>query len=96
MRLPRSIQAAEQTAASAAGADGAALADAQRRKSISANLRDQRRPGRPGAQRQFREDLYYRINVVPIAVPPLRDRDGDLPLLVDHFLRSYCAAGKSR
>ena len=43
---------------------------------------------------QFREDLYYRINVVPIAVPPLRDRDGDVALLADHFLRNYCAAAK--
>ena len=37
----------------------------------------------------FREDLYYRLNVIRIHVPPLRDRKEDIPLLVDHFIRQY-------
>jgi len=39
----------------------------------------------------FREDLYYRINVIKIKVPPLRERKDDIPLLVNHFLGKYCS-----
>jgi two-component system, NtrC family, response regulator PilR len=44
------------------------------------------------AQKQFREDLYYRINVISIRMPPLRERRADVSLLATHFLRRYAEA----
>ncbi len=45
-------------------------------------------------EKLFREDLFYRINVVPIHMPPLRERKSDVPLLANHFLRKYCTETK--
>ena len=44
------------------------------------------------ASHEFREDLFYRLNVIHIAVPPLRDRKEDVPLLLDYYLRHFAAA----
>jgi DNA-binding NtrC family response regulator len=43
---------------------------------------------------KFRQDLYYRINVIPLTLPPLRERKEDIELLAGHFLKSYCLANQ--
>ena len=48
------------------------------------------------AQGAFREDLFYRLNVIPIEVPPLRTRKEDVPALVEHFIRVFCAENGKR
>ena len=70
------------------GGRGARKIDFRLIAATNEDLEDCVRKGR------FREDLYFRINVVPIFIPPLREREGDVALLVDHFLRVYCAAAK--
>jgi two-component system, NtrC family, response regulator PilR len=56
---------------------------------IAATNRDLAESIREGS---FREDLFYRINVIPITLPPLRQRQEDIPLLVDHFIEKFCAS----
>ena len=53
----------------------------------NANLEEDVKSGR------FRSDLFYRLNVIPIQIPPLRERVDDIPLLVDYFVRQYCERG---
>ena len=68
-------------------------------KSISIDVRiiaaSNRDIEKAAEEKLFREDLFYRLNVFPIIIPPLRERKDDIPLLVDYFVDKYCSSLKS-
>ncbi len=55
---------------------------------LAATVKDVAREVR---ENRFREDLYYRLNVLAVHLPPLRERPGDIPILIDHFFEKHCA-----
>src|SRR6266496_6390731 len=67
------------------GGSGTIKVDVRIIAATSANLE------RMVAEGTFREDLYYRLNVIPINLPPLRERREDIPLLLTHFVQHFCA-----
>jgi DNA-binding NtrC family response regulator len=66
------------------GGDRAIKVDVRVVVATKVDLRERVREGK------FRDDLFYRLNVVPVRLPPLRDRKGDLPLIAAHFVKKYC------
>ena len=60
---------------------------------VAATNRDLEKAMKDGS---FREDLYYRLNVVTVAIPPLRDRKEDIPALMEHFIKKYSMENKKK
>ncbi len=79
------LRALEEGAIRAVGADREVPVDARIVASTQHDLKELVR------QKRFREDLYFRLNVVNISLPPLRERAGDVPLIAEHFMRRMAA-----
>jgi DNA-binding NtrC family response regulator len=77
------LRALQERAVEPIGADGPVPVDVRLISATHENLKQRVTEGR------FREDLYYRLNVIDLRIPTLRERPGDLPLLVAHFLRRW-------
>lgn len=80
------LRALEEQRFEPVGASELVQVDARVVAATNKNLEDEIERG------NFREDLFYRLNVIPFFVPPLRDRREDIPLLADHFLREFTTA----
>ena len=80
------LRALEEQRVEPLGSDEPVRVDVRVVASTNKNLEEEIERG------NFREDLFYRLNVIPFAVPPLRERIEDVPLLADHFLREFTTA----
>jgi two-component system nitrogen regulation response regulator NtrX len=80
------LRALEEQRFEPVGAAGSVQVDVRVVAATNKNLEEEIERG------NFREDLFYRLNVIPFFVPPLRDRREDIPLLADHFLREFTTA----
>ncbi|NCB37981.1 MAG: GAF domain-containing protein [Erysipelotrichia bacterium] len=81
---PKLLRAIQQGTFERLGSEKTVRADVRIISATNARLEEKIRSG------QFREDLYYRLNIFPIAIPPLRERNGDIVLLAHHFLEHLC------
>jgi len=80
------LRTLEQQRVTPVGSDEAIIVDARVIASTNKDLEEEISKG------NFREDLFYRLNVIPFSVPPLRERQEDVPLLARHFLKEFSAA----
>jgi DNA-binding NtrC family response regulator len=79
------LRALQESRISRVGSDKDVMVDVRVVAATNKNLREEIEQGR------FREDLYHRLSVIIVNVPPLCERSGDIPLLVEHFMKSICA-----